>query len=208
MTESGLVVFAAVEGMLDEIVLRRLLADVGVEPAAVYGKQGKQHLRERVPDYNHAARHSRWVVLVDLNTDEECAPLLREQWLADPAAGMCFRVAVHEVESWLIADRVALSRFLGVPRTRLPVMPDDELDPKRTIVSIARSSRYNGILEDMVPRPGSGRPVGPAYTSRLAEFASMNWRPEVAADASESLRRCLARLGELATHMKAGDSAG
>jgi hypothetical protein len=198
MTESGHpVVFAAVEGMLDEVVLRRLLSDVGAEPAAVYGKQGKQHLHERMSDYNRAARHNRWIVLVDLDTDEDCAPLLRQHWLDHRAPGMCFRVAVHEVESWLLADRVAFSRFLGVPRARLPMMPDDELDPKRTIVGIARSSRYNAISEDMVPRHGSGRPVGPAYTSRLAEFATTSWRPTEAARNSNSLRRCLTRLHEL-----------
>ncbi len=194
------VVFAAVEGMLDEVVLRRLLADIGVEPVAIYGKQGKQRLRERIADYNNAARNGRWIVLVDLDSDEDCAPLLCRHWLTRPAPGMYLRVAVREIESWLLADRVALSRFLGVPLARVPLIPDEELDPKRTIVDLARASRYGAISEDMVPRPGAGRDVGPAYTSRLAEFASAIWHPTEAAQNSDSLARCLRRLTEMAGH--------
>jgi hypothetical protein len=138
------------------------------------------------------------VVIVDLDTDEDCAPLLCRHWLARPAPGMCFRVAVREVESWLLADRAAFSRFMGVPQARIPLSPDTEPDPKRTIVDLARASRYGAISEDMVPRPGAGRDVGPAYTSRLAEFASANWRPEDAARNSDSLARCIRRLAEMA----------
>jgi hypothetical protein len=54
------------------------------------------------------------------------------------------------------------------------------------------------IREDMLPRRGSGRPIGPAYTSRMIEFVENNWRPEVAARSSDSLRRCLVRLREIA----------
>jgi len=198
MTEVGhSVVFAAVEGVLDEVVLRRLLADVGARPAAVYGKQGKQRLRERIGDYNNASRHGRWVVIVDLDTDDECAPSLRRHWLARPAPGMCFRVAVHEIESWLLADRAAFSRFMGIPLVRVPLRPDGEKDPKRAIVDLARASRYGAISEDMVPRPGACRDVGPAYTSRLAEFAGANWRPDEAARNSDSLARCIRRLAEM-----------
>jgi hypothetical protein len=49
----------------------------------------------------------------------------------------------------------------------------------------------------MVPRVGSGRKIGSAYTSVLIEFAGDSkqvWRPHVAAKESESLNRCLRRL--------------
>jgi hypothetical protein len=67
-------------------------------------------------------------------------------------------------------------------------------DPKRAMVEVAGHSRRREIRQDMVPRRGSGSSVGPAYTSRLIEFAQAHWRPETAARASDSLRRCLARL--------------
>ena len=49
-----------------------------------------------------------------------------------------------------------------------------------------------------VPRNGSGRTEGPAYTSRLIEYATDRWRPDVAVQRADSLRRavaCLQRLG-------------
>jgi len=195
---SALAISGAVEGLLDEAVLRRLAAEVGAQVATIYGRQGKSHLRERLAGYNAAARLGPWVVLMDLDQDAECAPPLRSNWLPDPAPDMCFRVAVHEVEAWLLADRVAISALLGIPAARIPVNPDAEVNPKETMIRLARMSRHRGIVEDMVPRPGSGRAVGDAYTSRLVEFVQKRWRPRLAADCSDSLCRCLRRLEELA----------
>ncbi len=188
---------AAVEGIVDEAVVRKLIAHAGATPGPVYGKQGKSFLRQRIAGYNNAARWAPWIVLVDLNHDGDCAPPLRNAWLVQPAAHLCFRVAVREVEAWLIADAERLAPFLGVPRNEVPANPEGLDEPKTTMVNLARSSRRRAIREDMVPREGSGRQVGPAYSSRLIEFASSSWRPDVAAERSDSLRRainCLKRL--------------
>ena len=191
------VLAAAVEGLVDEAVVRRLAKHVGMEVGPVHGKNGKGHLRQRIAGYNNAARISPWVVLVDLNREADCAPPLRKAWLNQPAPMMCFRVAVREVESWLLADRRRLAKFLGVPISRVPVLPEAIEDPKRAVVELAALSRWRDIREDMVPRPGSGRTIGPAYASRLIEFVGTRWNPEVAAGSSDSLRRCLIRLKEM-----------
>jgi ribosomal protein L25 (general stress protein Ctc) len=39
------VIAAAVEGIVDEAVARRLIREAGGIPGPVYGKNGKQHLR-------------------------------------------------------------------------------------------------------------------------------------------------------------------
>ena len=39
---------AAVEGIVDEAVVRKLIAHVGATPGPVYGKQGKSFLRQRI----------------------------------------------------------------------------------------------------------------------------------------------------------------
>lgn len=192
------VLTAAVEGLVDEAVVRRLATHVGMEIGPVYGKNGKDHLRQRIAGYNKAARISPWIVLVDLNHEAECAPPLRGAWLPQPAPTMCFRVAVREVESWLIADRGRLARFLRVPIARVPTAPETIEDPKGAMVELAARSRRRDVREDMVPRPGSGRPIGPAYASRLIEFVGTHWDPEVAARSSDSLRRCLVRLRDFA----------
>jgi hypothetical protein len=85
---------------------------------------------------------------------------------------MCFRVAVRETEAWLLADRERLARFLGISTSRIPLDPEAMDDPKSLMVDLARHSRRREIREDMIPRSGSGRNVGPAYVSRLIEFVA------------------------------------
>ena len=190
-------VSAAVEGIVDEVVVRKLIRDAGGQPGAVYGKNGKSSLRQKVTGYNNAAQRSPWIVLVDLDRDAECAPPLFETWLPEPAPYMCFRVAVHEIEAWLMADAQTLAAFLGVARSRIPAQPEDSVQAKEALVNLARHSRRRAVREDMVPREGSGRRVGPAYTSRLIEYVESKWRPEVAAESAESLRRAMACLRNL-----------
>jgi len=192
------VISAAVEGIVDEAVVRRLIAHAGGTPGAVYGRQGNSLLRQRIAGYNNAARRVPWIVLVDLDRDADCAPPLRSAWVPQPASHLCFRVAVREVESWLLADVERLADFLGVSRSRVPAQPESLNDPKETLVNLARTSRRRDIREDLVPRPEGGRRVGPAYSSRLIEFVSGRWRPEIAARRAESLRRAIACLTRLA----------
>jgi hypothetical protein len=190
---------AAVEGLMDEAVVRRLIACAGGHPGPVYGKNGKPALRQKINGYNNAAWHAPWVVLVDLDSDADCAPVLRCKWLPAPAPGLCFRVTIRQVEAWLMADAETLATYLGVGRQTIPDQPEALPNAKAEMVNIARRSRRRDIRQDMVPRQGSGRAVGPAYTSRLIEYAERHWRPEVAAQCADSLHRaidCLRRQVE------------
>jgi len=183
-----------VEGLLDEAVLRRLVHCCGGMPGDIFGRQGKSHLLKRLEGYNQAARRSPWVVLVDLDTDADCAPPFRTTCLPQAERLMCFRVAVRAVEAWLLADAKRLAGFLGVPVSRMPRNPEAVEDPKGVVVDLARQSRQRAIKEDMVPRRGSGRRVGPAYAARLTKFVQdtdAGWRPDTAAEQSYSLSRCL-----------------
>lgn len=191
----------AVEGSLDEVVLHRLAVDSGIHIGAVYGKNGKPHLRARINGYNQAARISPWIVLVDLDDEYECAPSLRAAWLPVPSEHMLLRVATRAIESWLLADRSSIAAFLNVPVSRVPRDVDDLDNPKKAVIDLARRSRSRAIREDMVPRPGSGASEGPAYTSRMSEFVGRHgrggWQPYTAAQVSPSLSRCIRALEEL-----------
>ena len=202
-----MLVSAAVEGVVDEAVLRLLLDRAGAGLGRVYGKKGKGHLQSRVTGYNHAAQRFPWIVLVDLDRDFDCPPPLREAWLPAPAPRMCFRVAVRAVEAWLLADAEAIASFLGVSRARIPTVVEGLDDPKRVLVDLARESRRSEIREDLVPRLESGRTVGPAYTSRLVEFVDHRWRPDVAVRASDSLRRSREAIRRLVEARQDDDEA-
>lgn len=195
----AVVISAAVEGIVDESVIRRLVTHVGAIPGNIYGKTGKQDIRRRIQGYNSAAQRSPWIVLVDLDNDAHCAPPLRAAWLPNPTPLMCFRVAVRQVEAWLLADREGIASYLAVRRDSIPGDPESLANAKDTLVNLARKSRRREIREDMVPRIGSGRDVGPAYSSRVIEFTSTHWRPDDASLHSESLSRAVERLRCLTT---------
>jgi hypothetical protein len=86
---------------------------------------------------------------------------------------------------------------LGVAVARVPQHPDELDNPKQQLVHLARRSHRRAIREDLVPREGSGRAVGPLYTTRMIEFLqdrNSGWRPAQAALGSDSLARCVSRL--------------
>lgn len=200
---------AAVEGNVDEAVIKRIIEHIGATPGPIYGRNGKNFIRQRIANYDQAGRFSPWIVLVDLDHDADCAPALRNAWLPNPSRSMCFRVAVRQVESWILADRERIAKFLSVSASKIPHNPESIDSPKEMVIGLARQSRRRDIREDMVPRPGSGRAVGPAYTARLIEFvinANTGWRPDIAARYSESLHRalrCLRRIRNLSNRAPA-----
>jgi hypothetical protein len=195
------VLTAAVEGLADEVLLKRICSSVGVSVGQIYGRYGKSYILARLNGYNHSAQFRHWVVLVDLDDDGTCVPEVLPQWLPTPSRLMRLRVAVRALEAWLLADTERIAKFLAVPVAEIPADPDRVADPKRFMVQIARSSRRRAIREDMVPNIGSGQHVGPAYTSRMIEFiqsVESGWRPNVAAGNSDSLRRCISAISNLA----------
>lgn len=185
------VVTCATEGIVDEAVVRRLIRDAGAEPGPAHGKNGKPGLHKHVIGYNHAARYGPWIVIADLDMDATCAPTMRSAWLTTPSHYMCFRIAVRQIESWLLADRESIASYLGVAASRVPLDVEALQNAKDTMVNLARRSRRRDVREDMVPRSTSGRPIGPAYASRLIDFAENVWMPQIAASRSDSLHRAI-----------------
>lgn len=196
MTASSVPVTAAVEGSSDRAALQRLAPAAGLQLGTVYVTNGKPAMRRRIAGFNQAAKRTPWVVLVDLNNDTTCAAELVNTLIPVRGQQMTLRIVVRSLEAWLLADP-ELATFLGARASALPEDPETEPRPKRTLVDLARRSRRPAIVTDMVPRPGSGREVGPAFTSRLIEFIETRWDPDRAAERSDSLRRCLVRLREI-----------
>lgn len=199
-------VSGAVEGPTDEPVLRRIIEERGGEVHRVQVQNGKSNLRRALPGYNAAAKRDAWLVLVDLDQTHACAGALVADWLPASNQYMRFRVVVRQVEAWLLADADRFARFFAVRRSAIPPNPDSILDAKGKILALVSTSRRSAVRKDMTPRAGSGRRVGPAYTSRLIDFASRlsddGWRLEVAMAHSTSLAKCVARLDDLIASQK------
>lgn len=186
---------AAVEGVLDAAVAKRLVEDAGAQLARdPFIKGGRGPLLRSVPRYLAAARHTPWFVLCDLDRDQ-CAPGLLRERLAGRPPSFCFRVAVRAVEAWMLADP-GVARFLQVPQSALPADPDGELNPKHALLQIARSSRSSDVRERIGGTLGGHEP-GIAYNEMLAEFVRDRWDPARAAERSDSLRRAISAVARL-----------
>lgn len=188
------IVSVGVEGPTDTEVVSRIFDWLGIGMGTVYGERGKGYLDGKVAAWNVAARYAPWLVLRDLDHDAPCAPQLLKVLIPSPSALMRFRVPVRTVDAWLLADAERIAAFLSVRARDVPSDPDSLPQPKQTIVNLARKSRRKDIADDMVPAQGTSGAVGPAFASRMIEFARRSWRPEVAAVRSASLGKCIAAL--------------
>lgn len=188
----------AVEDTLSEAVARKLLSVVRPEISVTVamGHQGRGYLQNRARELNRTAASVPVLLLADLDRPLPCPPDLIASWLSAPAQRLLlFRIAVMEIESWVLADRGRFASFLSVPDHRIPANTDEIPQPKEFIVNLARRSRRKDIREDLVPAPGSTSSVGPAYNPRLAVFVDETWNPVTASEASPSLARAVTRLG-------------
>jgi hypothetical protein len=186
----------AVEDGLSEAVLRKIISVTrpDIETVTVLGNRGKGYLRNRARELNRAAGAVPVLMLIDQDLPQICPPALTLQWFGTTSPLLLFRVAVMEVESWVLADREGVASMLGVPVDRIPVDTDAIPQPKEFLVNLARRSRFTRVRQDFVPAPGSTAAVGPGYNPRLGVFAASEWNPLKAALLSRSLDRCIARL--------------
>lgn len=184
------------EGLLDERVLRQLLAQTAphLHAGVCYGKRGRNWMDTNLVKYNQAAQTWPYVALADLE-QEECPPELLRQWFPNGRhANLQARIAVRMVEAWLLADREGLAEFLGIAAHHIPQFPDQEANPKLVIVNLARRSRNRIIHEDLVPPPYSTGTVGRNYRGQLEKFVSERWQSERARVNSQSLQRAIHTL--------------
>lgn len=185
----------ATEDEVSEAVARKLLVDAGADPnsADFTRRNGYGYLKNKI-DAFCSIRNRPILVMTDLDRGD-CAPNLRRRWLGGRSApgNLIFRIAVREVESWLIADRTGLAKYFQVAATKIECDPERITDPKRYLVHLARRAP-RAIREDLLPPRGSIATQGFGYNTRVCEFVSGHWSAERAANASNSLERARLRI--------------
>lgn len=193
----GYPVTLVVEGDTDAPYAEQILRVAGLTIGKVIDAGGKDRIDPQLVAYNAAAQGSPWFVLRDLDQDAPCAPTLRQRLLPEPSRLMCLRIPVRAVEAWVLGDFDSIAAFLKVRPGRLPLEPENEVDPKQTLVNIARNSTSRSIRDDMVPAKGASRKVGPGYEARLIEFGTHHWQWQAAERHCPSLRRCVEAVRRL-----------
>jgi len=171
----------------------------------VFARRGCGYLKKQTPAFNNAARACPFLMLADLDR-LSCPPELIEQWLPHPKhPHFLLRVAVREVESWLLGDPVGLAEFLGLRST--PAVPAPELlpDPKDHLLRLALKAASRQVREALVWRdPRSGRLLqGPDYNGTLGGFVLKKWNMDRAREACRSLDRFFLALGRLGEEFQA-----
>lgn len=193
-------IYLATEDALSEAVAERLVMDSNkkLRVAVRMRRQGNGFLKLKLPELIRVANSFPVLMLTDLDRIE-CPPTLILDWSSGRSLppGMLFRVAVREVEAWLLADREAFAAFVGAPLNKLPLNPDSLDDPKQKLLSFVRRYGRREIKADILPKPGSRSTVGLGYNMTLSRFVTEDWEPERAITCSDSLARAFKRLRNL-----------
>ncbi len=194
-------IYTAVEDRLSAAVLERLVeeTDGKLGIGVAIPPRGAGDLKKKLPELIHLAPHIPVVLLTDLDR-KECAPGLIGEWLGPQAKpdGLLFRVAVREVEAWLLADKQNFASFARIPLAKLPESPEDLDDPKQTLLNLVTRYSPAPLKRDLVADHGHGPRQGLAYNERLGQFVHTSWDLEEASMRADSLARTRRRIGELA----------
>jgi hypothetical protein len=168
----------AVEDLLSEVVLKTIIKQSGrnIEINTCYNKGGYSELKRKISAFNNAAKITPFLVLTDLDQNL-CPSAIIQEWLKQPQhPNLLFRIAVKEVEAWVLADRERFAKFLGIKVQLIPVNVDLIPDPKTVLINLVRKSKNREIRDAIIPRTGSTAKVGPDYNNKLADFVINHWR--------------------------------
>jgi hypothetical protein len=198
--------YIGVEDDLSDAVVRRLLNRVRRDfqvraryPLAALPHlhpelSGFGYLRANVQAFNNAAAGTPHLLLTDLDV-AACAPELIREWLGGTVhPNFVLRVAVREVEAWLLADAGNMADFLGLAPHRLPANIEGVPQPKEEIVRLASLSPDREIRDNLAPRPGSTATTGRLFTRSLIGYVRDRWDVKAAAANADSLARALRAL--------------
>jgi Domain of unknown function (DUF4276) len=191
-------VLLAVEDDLSESVARKLFCDAGYNDADIrcLAKRGFGHLQTKLKELLSTASAFTVLLLVDLD-NRRCAPSLIADWMGRKIAPprFMFRVAVREIEAWLLADRDTFADFLGVSKSRIARDTESIGDPKRYLLELASGGKRS-IRSGLIPDRAAAASQGPEYNDLLCQFVVQKWSSERAASNNASLRRAVAAISK------------
>jgi hypothetical protein len=167
--------------------------------------RGVTKLEPSLPRFLEQAKFVQPVLCI-ADTDGQCAVTLRARFLKyakhhAPHESFLLRLAHSEAESWMLADREGFAKALAVPINKLPHKPDEEVDPKRLVLNLARISKNRLFRTEVISDTDQNRP-GSGYNLHLCNFVQTHWDARRGAEYSPSLARALKRVQALETVMR------
>jgi hypothetical protein len=163
-----------------------------LQVGSIRGFQGFGYIKKNITKFNQAARMMPHLVMTDLDK-HPCPVVMKQEWFSVPQHhNLIFRIVVRETEAWLLADRERLAQFLHVSKNRIDRNPESLIDPKRSLIEVAKRSAKRDIREDIVPE-GDAK-IGPNYNLRLSDFVVNHWDIATARQNAPSLERAIRAL--------------
>jgi len=162
-------------------------------------KGGRGNVQRELNAYSNLAKVLPVLVGVDLDGDE-CAPALLRKWQGTYQShdNFLMRIAVREIESWVLADRKRFAKFIDGKSDDISKNPDAFEDPKLELLTLANQTAKAELRRELVPRNFGRYPrIGPAYNLQMCKFVLEKWRPHVAKNYSNSLSRAITAIQTL-----------
>ncbi|HDX8444990.1 DUF4276 family protein [Aeromonas hydrophila] len=186
----------ASEDIISETVLSKIVSEICAgEIVHRLGRTGCGDLTKNISKYNKLAMLHPVILMLDLDS-RSCADAYVSSICAkikkDP--GLHIVVPVTEIESWLLSDKKTLSACLGVNEKIMPVEPDKLINPKQTIINLARKSKLREIKSGLPPATGEKCSIGISYNTVLCDYVNNYWRVNVAKEYSPSLQKTVDML--------------
>ncbi len=189
----------ATEDELSEAIALRLISELKRPHHVTHAlrRNGFGYLQSKMDSWCQMAEHQIMMVLTDLD-QANCLVEFRNQWLAERPlpASLIFRIAVREVESWVLADHQAMRELVG-KKGVLPTQPDALPDPKQALLGLGKTASKS-VRDDLIRTIDGQLRQGVGYNARLTHWINTAWSPERAAERSPSLARARIRLQEAA----------
>jgi uncharacterized protein DUF4276 len=202
MSRDVKIVIAAEDVLSIEIAVKILAENGQFNVVNTINAHGYGDLKKNIRSYHNMAHNGLpSLVITDLDRNE-CAPALISEWLGiEPHCNFLFRVAVREIEAWLLADRKGIAKFLGIRMSKIPNSPEELDDPKQVLINLARSGKKR-INDALVPAQNSTAQIGVEYNIELTRFIRSSWNINKAKEQSNSLNRTIERIKQLAIHQE------
>ena len=184
-----------VEDKLSAVVAKKMLKETNRNyEVSSFFPWDKDEIKNKIKRLNQSAKGGVFFVLTDQDTKDRCPPKAINELPASVHPNLLYRFAVMEIESWILAHRQAISKFLSVPLDKIPLDPDSIEKPKEDLIKLAKKSRSSSIRKSIVPREASTSKIGPDYNRTLSQFVIEKWNVNIASRSSPSLKRAFNRL--------------
>ena len=112
---------------------------------------------------------------------------------------LILRIPVPEIEAWLLADHVGISKLIGISNHIVHRSPEQLPDPKKHLFSLVKRSCKRKIRESILPSQNSTAKIGPDYNAVLTTFVNEQWSISRACRRSYSLSRAIDALRRFAS---------